>query len=94
MNLESPSGAGARLASRPGMSSNSADVTVRAVLSVASRMAFIMMLLMNWRSQRTVVDVGLNGHYKYSTHFICHSSLARDLILVLGYQASAVKHNL
>ena len=44
VNLESPSGAGARLASRPGMSSSdSADV--KAAQSVASRVVFSMMLV-------------------------------------------------
>lgn len=43
VNLESPSGAGAKLASRPGMSR--ADATV-AALSVASRVVLNMVLVM------------------------------------------------
>lgn len=42
VNLESPSGAGARLPSRPGISSNWADVTVAP--SVAIRLYFNMMI--------------------------------------------------
>ena len=80
VNLESPSAAGARLASRPGMSgSNWADVT--ATPSDASRVAFNMMLVtirrrMKSKEHRYCWAEWPLQVYKWSTQprFICHSN--------------------
>jgi hypothetical protein len=98
VNLESPSAAGARLASRPGMSgSNRADVTAAPI--VASRVVFNMMLVMNdvgWY-QKSIASIGPNGHYKYRTlkvfhAFICHSSDA--MIVVSPVRPPTIKPRL
>jgi hypothetical protein len=74
------------------MSSVSADAT--AALSAISRVVFNMLLILIERNQMPVAGVGLSGHYKYSTlSFVTPAMQARpsrDLMLILGHQASAV----
>ena len=90
MNLESPSGAGARLPSRLGMLSNWADVT--AALSVVSKPVLNMMLVM--LNQKSTANVGPHGHYKYSKlSFVTLSDAVSPVLewddLISSHQASA-----